>query len=95
MSENQDKNTFELELDEAHAGTQSDDWEAIQFFNELRVVSLKGLEPDDRTCSICMQPYDDPKEGSTMHVTVLLPWSHIFGKERLAKWTTPFGMWGK
>lgn len=93
ISENPDKNMFELEWDEAYAGTRNDVWKAIRFFNELKVVSLKELEPEDRTCLICREPYEDPEDGNIIHIPVRLPCSHIFGKGCLAKWTTPFVVW--
>lgn len=84
---------FELAHDEAYAGTHADVWQAIRFFNELKVVNPAELEPEDRACSICMQPYDDPEDENIIHVPVRLPCSHVFGKECLAQWTTPFGVW--
>lgn len=91
-TENREEPMFQLEEDEAYAGTEPDVWHAMRFFNRLEVVDLEKLEPDSM-CSICMQPYDDPKDGSIKHVPVRLPCSHVFGKECLATWTTPLGAW--
>lgn len=60
--ENQHKNLFELRDDKAYAGTDADVWQAIRFFNELKVFDLKELEPEDQKCSICGEPYDDLDE---------------------------------
>lgn len=90
---NQAENMFTLEDDEAYAGTEADIWQAIRIFNQLKVVDLKELAPEDRSCSICSQPYDDLEYKATKHVPVRLACSHVFGKECLAKWITPFGVW--
>ena len=84
---------IELANDEAYAGTQADVWQAIRFLNELEGVNVAELEPEDRTCSICVQPYEDPEDGDIIHAPVRLPCSHVFGKVCLARWTTPFGVW--
>lgn len=90
-AENQDEHQFRLDDDEAYAGTEAAIWKSIRFFNRLEVVDLHELE--DQTCSICRQPYDDPAAEKTTHLPVRLPCSHVFGKECLAKWITPFGIW--
>ncbi|MCJ1466244.1 hypothetical protein MMC07_004863 [Pseudocyphellaria aurata] len=77
----------------AYAETDFDVWQAIRTFNELEVVNLSEIDPEDRTCSICMQPYEDPENGGVLHIPVRLPCAHVFGKECLAQWLTPLGAW--
>lgn len=91
--ENLHTHSFELQVDKAYAETDAEVWQAIRVFNELKVVDLLEIDPEDRTCSICMHPYDDLENGGILHVAVRLPCSHVFGKVCLAEWITPFGAW--
>ncbi|MCJ1424416.1 hypothetical protein MMC29_002304 [Sticta canariensis] len=90
----QRQDMFELDDDEAYAGTEADVWHAIRAFNNCEVVGLNELTPEERTCLVCKLPFDDPEEGEeVLHIPVRLPCSHVMGKECLAKRTTPFGAW--
>ena len=88
--ENQDKNMFELEENEAYA---VEVWQAMRFVNELKAVALNELLPEDQICSICRQPYGNLEKDATGCEPVQLPCSHIFGKVCLAIWITPLGGW--
>ena len=91
--ENQDKNMFELDDEDAYAGTEVEVWQAMRFLNELKAVTLNELSAEDHTCAICMQPYGDIDKEATGCTPVQLPCSHILGKECLAIWITPLGGW--
>lgn len=92
--QHQRQDMFELDDDEAYAGTEADVWHAIRVFNNCEVVGLNELTPEERKCLVCKLPFDDPEDGEeVLHIPVRLPCSHVLGKECLAKRITPFGAW--
>ena len=61
---------------------------AIEFLNTLISIDMDELNPDDRICSICMEPY---LSGEKPEMPLQLPCGHVFGKECLFQWMSQIG----
>lgn len=86
-------NTFVLFHDEAYAGTSRADWEAIVNQGDvLKPVDLDDIEPENRECDICREPFGPSSDNPTSpEVPVSLPCGHIFGKDCLENWIAVAG----
>ena len=80
-------NLFNLSADMAYAGTSRSEWEAIaRQLTFLKQVDLEDLEPEDRTCEICREPYVPLNDNGCHEKPVSLPCGHVFGYDCLEEW---------
>lgn len=68
--------------------------ERVEFLmTKLEPVKLKGLDPDNRLCSICQEELVASEDGKPSHVPVRTICGHIFGKKCAIRWFDPFKVW--
>lgn len=81
-------NMFVLSHDEAYAGTSRAEWEVIVNQGDgLKPVNLDDIEPENRECDICREPFGPSSDHTTRpEMPVSLPCGHIFGQDCLENW---------
>ena len=54
---------------------------------DLKKVEIMSLDPDDRTCGICLEPYGEPEPTrGNIEDAVKVPCGHVFGDICIKKW---------
>lgn len=91
------KTFIHLEEDEAYACTSFAEWQLIVTQMEnFETLKVEDIEPENRFCEICFEPFGPFDDGSPSEEPVqLLGCGHVFGHVCISHWLAQFMPQGK
>lgn len=85
-----------LDEDEAYAATSYSDWQRIvKQMEHFKSVKIEDIEPENRVCSICFDPFGHSDDGKPEEPIQLLSCGHVLGHVCLSNWLATFMANGK